>query len=553
MGLTRLVALLLLLPAPAIAQFAGEPRESLECMVDAAERIVRGRVVSIDRNARSEVFVRIRVLATLKGPRAHELICGFFDGPDSSLDPEAGEHLFMLAGGKDGPLLHFTAPSIPLLDSWFEFERVPAADLRWLRSRRAVLEAVKARVAGSGPVPPKPILVDTPSGPLYVPLEPAVISRAREWMRGGDVPLRLSAVSVLLASGGQEDVALLRGALDDPAVKDTGAGRFFTRTYPVRTAAADALAKRGLPLPKRLVLTEPDDLYGAVPLGSILLVLIPAGVLAVGVHVWRAAPGRPSVIRAVLRGYTSLALVLTALVLGLWVRSFWRVDQVVFPLAADGRAEFLSARGALSYARVNGHRADVRRYLSLPVDHPFNLHWSWQQNGPTDQWRRLGCTFAEGPDALTRYYCGQSFAWRMVAIPHWFVCVAAWLPLVLVPIYSSVRQRRSYRRQICAHCGYDLRASAGVCPECGTPIVTPGPGVLERMAIQAAEIHKAEQAYCAAMDDYHDRLAAALGGLAARAEDPAAALDRATADAPAVYSPDALQDPATQPAGQAAP
>lgn len=53
-----------------------------------------------------------------------------------------------------------------------------------------------------------------------------------------------------------------------------------------------------------------------------------------------------------------------------------------------------------------------------------------------------------------------------VGVPLWPVCVMAGVASVV--LLKSVRRAGRARRCLCTWCGYDLRASAERCPECGT-------------------------------------------------------------------------------------
>jgi hypothetical protein len=61
----------------------------------------------------------------------------------------------------------------------------------------------------------------------------------------------------------------------------------------------------------------------------------------------------------------------------------------------------------------------------------------------------------------------------VLVVPYWFLTsLAAWS---LVPVTLALRRgwqrRRSARDNRCRSCGYDLRATPGRCPECGTEAV----------------------------------------------------------------------------------
>jgi hypothetical protein len=64
-------------------------------------------------------------------------------------------------------------------------------------------------------------------------------------------------------------------------------------------------------------------------------------------------------------------------------------------------------------------------------------------------------------------YDQRSVLWR-VWIPLWLPTIAGALPCVVWAIRRRARSRRRDRVGRCHVCGYDLRATPGRCPECGT-------------------------------------------------------------------------------------
>jgi hypothetical protein len=62
-----------------------------------------------------------------------------------------------------------------------------------------------------------------------------------------------------------------------------------------------------------------------------------------------------------------------------------------------------------------------------------------------------------------------SLVWRELMVPFWLpALLTAVLPLVWLRRLNRQRvRRRRAALGLCASCGYDLRASAGTCPECG--------------------------------------------------------------------------------------
>jgi hypothetical protein len=70
----------------------------------------------------------------------------------------------------------------------------------------------------------------------------------------------------------------------------------------------------------------------------------------------------------------------------------------------------------------------------------------------------------------------EAVVFRRITLPFWVLplVTAGGAGFALWQAARRIRRRRRRRSGCCLHCGYDLRASTDRCPECGTPIPTPG-------------------------------------------------------------------------------
>ena len=64
---------------------------------------------------------------------------------------------------------------------------------------------------------------------------------------------------------------------------------------------------------------------------------------------------------------------------------------------------------------------------------------------------------------------GTTFVLAVLGFVDALMLLVVTIPLGLVILF--LRQKK-IGPGVCAHCGYDLRASTGSCPECGAPIRT---------------------------------------------------------------------------------
>ena len=163
----------------------------------------------------------------------------------------------------------------------------------------------------------------------------------------------------------------------------------------------------------------------------------------------------------------SLPLLLASLIL--WPRSHWHADSFWFNAHNHARAlisntghlklfiQRVSPSAPFTITADTGHRAQ-------PASDPRP---DMRDPGLDSHLYLAGFADAAGP---TPY--GQNC---VLMIPFWFLTVTfATPPALLAYTFNRNRRFRHQQQNLCSACGYDLRATTSRCPECGTPIPSPG-------------------------------------------------------------------------------
>ena len=204
--------------------------------------------------------------------------------------------------------------------------------------------------------------------------------------------------------------------------------------------------------------------------------------------------------RRLLNLLTVLSLLLCVAVVALWLRSHDIRDQLRWGEDRGGYWQINTGRGRVSWIVCRrGFRvpfewtsgADAAYY---PADGlatsgtfqrfktPPQIYWSQSGRrrsgfGPIlIEEGQLGTMWGEWGELL--FYMGPVQPYTSVALPMWLLFVlTAVLPVMTGVVALQRLARRVLRRRncLCPSCGYDLRATPGRCPECGT--IAPVPHV----------------------------------------------------------------------------
>jgi hypothetical protein len=153
----------------------------------------------------------------------------------------------------------------------------------------------------------------------------------------------------------------------------------------------------------------------------------------------------------------AVSLLLSAAVVGLWVRSYWKRDMYtsyaprLYRCVASNRGVLVMYDrrpqiGPVSDAEASSDEFPIRSLRTYDTWPPETFF-----GPPRSFLDRVG--FGIWNDEPS--YVGVTF-------PHWSLAVA-----LLVPPAAWYARRRRHRVGHCHRCGYDLRATPDRCPECG--------------------------------------------------------------------------------------
>jgi hypothetical protein len=167
----------------------------------------------------------------------------------------------------------------------------------------------------------------------------------------------------------------------------------------------------------------------------------------------------------------ALSLLLLVAVCVLWVRSYRVRDIVIFGAEGGNEQIVQSLLGRVQWRTEFGFGYHGATWYQADRLVPQAI-WHGGMSGYPQrvEWRLGFVCQTYSTSELDYHFGGGTFTTRhrLVVVPYWFPA-ALFCAGPLAFAIHRVRRRRRTAIGCCRSYGYDLRATPGGCPECGTP------------------------------------------------------------------------------------
>jgi hypothetical protein len=177
----------------------------------------------------------------------------------------------------------------------------------------------------------------------------------------------------------------------------------------------------------------------------------------------------------VFNSFALMSLLLCLSSIALWMRSMHYDDSFSRDIVISNgtyiphglsKLSLSSNRGTLGFTAVDfGSTAPVDKKFISEWEEVEPDHFSWRYS--SEPAHHEASTLSGFSSGSAVHGGPSSMAARWLTVPVWFFTVV----FSCVPLVWLHRYRQRMRHQIvaqCLVCGYDLRATPGRCPECGT-------------------------------------------------------------------------------------
>jgi hypothetical protein len=444
---------------------------SLEYWVFDADVIIRGRVIEIPP-AQGIKLLRVQVTENIYGvlpPHSEALIESLAlhvrRSPHQPWGRGEADVLFLL-NFQDPQAAYGTAFPLDssLLDE--EEEAVYTMDFQRVRDPQRLLARVRElakKLPATRPTQTRDRVSQFTAADgvihLIVPQNELLLPHARQWVNSPNPHIRESGVKAMFDCFEPDIIPTATRLLSDPHSTVWGTSVWHRRHYTVRTAADELLRERGIEVPNS-ILSEPH--FTPISLRHLLLALaIVAASAAAAVAIVLALR---RLLHWQIGSWLAFTILLALVSTTGFILTWHRAHE--FSFSNDGSTRFITL--------INGRL--VTMHLSNFHDDPRLSHASYTfRDGLDARWRT--------PDTARRILAflpglmrDQGRTWNLAPfsvhnystlwLPLWPALLLCMLPLLLA-VRGPIRRRVRRRRGLCTNCGFDLRASAGVCPECG--------------------------------------------------------------------------------------